>query len=73
MFKEDDLHWPVESLIIRNSYLIRPKNGDTKRICLEQDYGSDREVVNAARNKLKRELKIAIEQKTINWTQYYNI
>ena len=32
-----------------------------KRICLEQDYQSDREVVAKAKQKLKRELKIAID------------
>ena len=49
IYKEDELGWPVESLLIRSSNLIRPKNGDLKRITLEQDYGSDKEVVNSAK------------------------
>jgi len=42
--------------------MVRPKNGDQKRLCLEQDYGSDRDIVNGAKQKLKRELKLAIEE-----------
>jgi hypothetical protein len=59
---EDDLKWPIDSVLIRKSNLVKPNNGDNKRVCLEQDYGSDREVVNSARSKLKRELKNAIDE-----------
>ena len=61
IYKEDELIWPVDNTLIKNSYLVRPKNGDNKRICQEQDYSSDNEIVNSAKQKLKRELKLAIE------------
>lgn len=61
VYKEDELGWPIESLLIKQSSQIRPKNGDLKRITLEQDYVSDKEVVNSAKQKLKREVKVAIE------------
>ena len=38
--------------------------GNSKRICIEQDYQSDRDIVNGAKNKLKREVKSAIEEIT---------
>ena len=63
IYEDDDLEWPMSSFLIRNSNLIRPKNGDSKRITQEQDYGSDKEVVNSAKQKLKREVKVAIESK----------
>jgi hypothetical protein len=61
LFEEDQLLWP-KSIIIKHSHMVRPKNGDQKRLCLEQDYGSDRDIVNGAKQKLKRELKLAIEE-----------
>ena len=62
LYQEDELGWPVDNLLISESHLIRPKNGDLKRICQEQDYCSDVDVVNSAKQKLKRELKLAIEE-----------
>jgi hypothetical protein len=47
-------------VLIKESHLIRPKNGENKRISLEQDYQSDKEVINSAKQKLKREVKVAI-------------
>ena len=64
VYDEDELEWPISSHLIKNSNLIRPKNGDAKRIGQEQDYGSDKEVVNSAKQKLKREVKVAIEENT---------
>ena len=40
--------------------MIRPKNGENKRISQEQDYDSDKDIVNSAKQKLKREVKDAI-------------
>lgn len=62
LYKEEDLKWPVECPLISQSHMIRPKNGDNKRICQEQDYNSDNDVVNSAKQKLKRELKLAIQE-----------
>ena len=62
LFKEDDLEWPVNNHIIKNCHLILPLNGTSKRNNLEQDFNSDSEVVNSAKQKLKRELKQAIEE-----------
>ena len=42
--------------------MVKPKNGENRRICQEQDYNSDTEIVNSAKQKLKRELKLAIEE-----------
>ena len=61
VYKEDDLIWPIDSFLILNSNSILPKNGDSRRVFAEQDYQSDREAVNKAKQKNKRELKVAIE------------
>lgn len=29
--------------------MVKPKNGDQKRLCQEQDYGSDKDIVNGAK------------------------
>ena len=51
------------SHIVKNENKILPKNGHRKqRVSLEQDYQSDRDVVAKAKQKLKRELKIAIDE-----------
>ena len=63
MYEDAQLEWPSSSHIIQNECKIVPKNGHRKqRISLEQDYQSDQEVVSKAKQKLKRELKIAIEE-----------
>jgi hypothetical protein len=54
------LKWPIESILIKDCHLIRPKNGENKRISQEQDYDSDKDIVNSAKQKLKREVKDAI-------------
>ena len=48
-----------------------PKNGGGKRVCLEQDYSSDREMVNNAKSKCRRELKIAIEEAVADNFQFF--
>ena len=49
--------WPTESIIITKSSLILPKNGETRRVTAEQDYDTDSETVNKAKQRNKRELK----------------
>ena len=49
VYLEEDLKWPITSILIKDSHLIKPKNGESKRICQEQDYDSDKEVVNSAK------------------------
>ena len=39
-----------------------PKHGASKRISFEQDYNSDKDIVNSAKQKNKRDLKQAITQ-----------
>ena len=63
LYQDEQLVWPQNSHLVINENRIVPKNGHRKqRICLEQDYQSDQEVVAKAKQKLKRELKIAIEE-----------
>lgn len=54
--------WPLTCPFINQSHMILPINGDSKRNTLEQDYNSDLEIVNSAKQRLKRELKIAIKE-----------
>ena len=62
IFAEEDLFWPCESYLIQNIQKVPPKHGGAKRISMEQDYSSDQEIVNSAKQKNKRELKSAIEE-----------
>jgi hypothetical protein len=62
VFAEDDLGWPVDSYLIQNIQRVPPKHGGGKRISMEQDYSSDKEIVNSAKQKNKRELKAAIDE-----------
>jgi hypothetical protein len=41
---------------------VPPKHGALKRISFEQDYNSDKDIVNNAKQKNKRDLKQAINQ-----------
>ena len=56
----DDLIWPVNSYLIQQIKNVPPKHGAEKRITYEQDYNSDKEIVNSAKQKNKRDLKTAV-------------
>jgi hypothetical protein len=60
VYEEDELNWPVNSYLIQNIKEVPPKHGADKRITFEQDYNSDKEIVNSAKQKNKRDLKTAI-------------
>ena len=60
MYQEDDLGWAVNSYLIQKIKEVPPKHGADKRITYEQDYNSDKEIVNSAKQKNKRDLKTAI-------------
>ena len=60
LYQDEQLHWPLNSYLVSNQQKIPPKNGENKRICAEQDYDSDKDIVNSAKQKNKREVKIAI-------------
>jgi hypothetical protein len=62
VFAEEDLFWPVDSYLIQNIKKVPPKHGGAKRISMEQDYSSDNEIVNSAKQKNRRDLKAAIDQ-----------
>ena len=49
IFAEDDLFWPVDSYLIQNIQKVPPKHGGAKRITMEQDYSSDKDIVNSAK------------------------
>jgi len=49
VFAEDDLLWPVDSYLIQNIQKVPPKHGGAKRISMEQDYESDKDIVNSAK------------------------
>lgn len=90
LYEEKDLRWPQESFLVINEKKIIPKNGPignhnrprgkSNRIAMEQDYQSDRDIVNSAKNKLKRAFKQGIEEELSGLTailkkeggQHYN-